>query len=133
MYVMRECTKFFLIFSAMMVLFSYIGFLLFSQIYTERFSSWSQSLMYLIEVLFAQFAFLVYQEQYPISSAIFLFIYLFFASILLMNLLTAILALTFEKATTRGRTLFFYRNIRYVRMAAYHQNLGFLTVMPIII
>ncbi|EGR29730.1 hypothetical protein IMG5_149753 [Ichthyophthirius multifiliis] len=121
-FIFIECFKFLIIFSLILALFTFIE---------QLFKSFEVSLLYLIETMFGQFSFSSYQQNYPVLGPTFIFIFLFAMAILFINVLTSILAFTFEKAKRQGRNLHYKHIIQYIRQGKFQRKYGFLIIMPV--
>ena len=105
-YLLIECGKFLIIFAVVMLLFTYIGYILFNQQQQGHYVNYFRSLQYLIEVMFGQFVFNDYRLKYPVLGMAFLFIFLVASTLIFMNVTTAILAFTFDRANREGNVMF---------------------------
>ncbi|EAR90559.2 transmembrane protein, putative (macronuclear) [Tetrahymena thermophila SB210] len=128
--VVQECNKFSLIFIIINVGFVFTAYFSFYENTNGRFVSVVQTLLYLIEALFAQFQFSDFMEPSPVYASIFLLIFLLVGPVVFMQLLVAVLTYSFEKASRQGRIQYNVGVIHSVKYLEYDSQSGCLATLP---
>ncbi|KAL4468567.1 hypothetical protein ABPG74_005070 [Tetrahymena malaccensis] len=128
--VVQECNKFSFIFIIINVGFVFTAYFSFYENTNGRFVSIIQTLLYLIEALFAQFQFSDFMEPSPVYASIFLIIFLLVGPVVFMQLLVAVLTYSFEKASRVGRIQYNVGVIDNVKYLEYDSQNGCLATLP---